>query len=152
MELTITDSSVRFPVLWLTPFHHFQTVCKVRGLIPAEIRPLVRYAKYLSSNDCLKPSASFTAYAYGLLDDDSISEPEFNPCDYIPELQEALNFAPNANASTFVDLVVLPDDAPLSSTLRGLWSPNVTFSGELLLEEFGVFSVSINALLFTEAV
>ena len=121
--------------------HIFQL--PVRDLIPSPLRPVVRYGDFLSKDGCFNPSPSFNEYALSLLKNDTLSPDEFDACDYIPQLQDVLNYTSNSTeaATLFVDLVVLPND--LRYRLQNLFGNGTDFSGEFLLDRFGELSVSV---------
>lgn len=116
--------------------------CSVQVLIPRNVRPVVRFGDFLSKDGCNKPSASFNEYAFSVLNNDTISQDEFNACDYIPQLQLALDYTSNSTeaASSFADLVILPND--LHNRLKSLWGNETDISGKFLLDNFGEISVS----------
>jgi hypothetical protein len=121
----------------------FQLKLQVRALIPSGIRSVVKHANFLSRDGCQKPSPSFNDYAFDLLNDQSLVQAEFNPCDHIPQLQVALNYATNVSEqiSSFADLVVLDPGSPLHSQLEALFGNRTNFTGDFLLDNFRELSV-----------
>lgn len=116
----------------------------VRVLIPSNIRSVTRHGKFHSRNGCSKPSPDFNDFAFNLLNNGTLSHDDFNACDYLPQLQLALNYTSNSteSVSSFADLVVLANDSPLLFRLKNLWGTETNFTGEFLLERFGAISVS----------
>ena len=114
-------------------------------MIPSTLRPVVRYGDFLSKDGCFNPSPSFNEYALSLLQNDTLSPDEFDACDYIPQLQDALNYTSNSTdaATRFVDLVVVPND--LLNRLE-IYGNGTDISGQFLLDRFGELSVSVPRL------
>ncbi len=125
------------------PFLTFYSAI-VRDLIPSNIRSVVRHGNFHSRYGCSKPSSQFNDFAFNLLNNGTLSRDDFNACDYIPQIQVALNYKPNSNevVTSFADLVVLAKDSPLYNRLDDLYGTETNFTGEFLLERFGTISVS----------
>lgn len=117
---------------------------QVRALIQSDIRPLVRHANFFAKEVCFKPSATFNTYAYNLLNNQSIVKADFNPCEYIPQIQMAMNYSTDGsdNITSFADLVSLSKASSLYNQLQALWGNQLGFSGEFLLDSFGDVTVS----------
>lgn len=114
----------------------------VASLVPSDIRSAINHANLLTSKNCSACllTASFIEAAYERINDkveDFISFEDFDPCDHIDKLQEALDFVPN-DANSYVDLIVIPEE--LNSTLLGYYGNTTRFDGQFLLENFGYLS------------
>lgn len=68
----------------------------------------------------------------------------FNPCEYIPQLQLALNYTSvgSDNVTSFANLVILLEGSSLYTQLQALWGNQTRFSGKFLLDNFGDVTVS----------
>jgi len=125
-------------------------VTEVRRLIPPEIRSVVRQAR--SSLGCASPSKSFANYAYNelstrnLINDAVVTRELFDPCQYIGEIQQVLNYtSTGSEVATFTDLVTLPNS--LVTSLEAYFGNKTEhFTGAFLLEHFSDLSVSRSGL------
>lgn len=117
----------------------------VQKLIPSDVRSVVRHGNFHSRYGCSKPSNSFNDYAFNLLNDGNLSHNDFNACDYVSQLQVALNYTSNHTeaVSSFDDLVVLANDHSLSPRLQSWWGTETNFTGEFLLQRLGALTVSL---------
>lgn len=117
---------------------------QVRALIQSDIRPVVRHVNFFAKDVCFKPSATFNTYAYNLLNNQSLVKADFNPCEYIPQIQMAMNYSSDGsdNITSFADLVSLSKNSSLYNQLQALWGNQSEFSGEFLLDSFGDITVS----------
>lgn len=116
---------------------------KVTTLIPQEVRAVARHASLLTRDGCSDPSTSFIDYAFDLIEGSvvpAINRADFNPCNHINDIQQALGYIPSANPSSFEDLVVLPDG--LRSKLEEFFGNETAFDSEFLLQQLGTLSVS----------
>ena len=109
---------------------------------------MVKHAAILTQGgDCSDPSENFIDFAYDLLEDSTefnVTREDFRPCEYISQIQVALNFTDIVGSdTTFADLVKVPPF--LETKLQDIFGADVEFSGEWLLEQFG--SPSVNRLL-----
>lgn len=124
-------------LILLSPFFHFT----VRNLIPPEVRSLVRHADNLLQYGCRKEfiSLHFTEYSYALLSL-GISIEDYDPCDYIGEIQQALGYTSSVDEdASFLDFVVLPEDLKMS--LEEIFgSSGVPIDGQFLLGELSNLS------------
>lgn len=122
----------------------------VTALIPPEIWPVIRQANSLTANGCANPSDNFATYSFNLLNTASLLPADvtdasnFRPCDYLPEIQEALGYTPSGSSSsatdvTFINLVVLPQ--PLLDKLGQYFGADVELNGGFLLNTFGTITL-----------
>ena len=108
------------------------------------------------ADGCTNPSDNFATYAFDLLDAtnllpvDVTQVSNFLPCDYLPEIQEALGYTPAGSSSslrrlntatdvTFLNLVVLPQS--LIDNLVQYFGADVELNGEFLLNSFGTITL-----------
>ena len=113
---------------------------KVNDLIPPEIRSVVRHASRIEQYGCSGTSDSFADYAFDLIGPAGSLRDDFNPCDFIGEIQMALfpsTSSLNENAS-FTDLIVLP--SALESSLLGIFGNQTVLDGTFLLDTLGNLS------------
>eukprot|EP00957_Ditylum_brightwellii_P140202 10682912-Ditylum_brightwellii.AAC.1 len=117
-----------------------ELVDEINKLIPREIQSVVRNPKLFSANgNCIRPSKAFSDYTYELLSDEIDVETldEYNPCNYLTEIQQGLRNTTEVVTSvvTVKDLVKLPSN--LESTLARIFGEDIQFDGEALLGLFG---------------
>lgn len=128
----------------------------VTTLIPPEIWSVIRQASSLMADGCTNPSDNFATYAFDLLNTTNLLPADFTqvsnflPCDYLPEIQEALGYTPAGSSSslrrlntatdvTFLNLVVLPQS--LIDNLVQYFGADVELNGEFLLNSFGTITL-----------
>ena len=122
-----------------------ELVDDVTNLIDPKFRSVVKNAEFLSKDGgCIAPSVKFTADIYEELSDEirsNVTLDNFNPCDYIGDIQAALNFTPILQpATSFTELVTVPPE--LEAKLINIFGDELEFTGEWLLNQFGSTSVS----------
>lgn len=92
---------------------------------------------------CTNPSANFVEFTYALMPSEvksNVTAEDFSPCDYIGQIQEALNYTNNAKSGvSFANLVTVP--VALQDKLQGIFGSGVQITGEWLLEQFSSPSV-----------
>lgn len=104
----------------------------------------MKHAALLTKDgDCIDPSVNFADFTYELLPNvitSTVTREDFSPCEYVQDIQEALNFTNSATSDvSFADLVTLSGD--LEEKLRDIFGSGVQFTGEWLLDQFGSPSV-----------
>jgi hypothetical protein len=110
---------------------------EVNALVPSEIRSVVRQASRLSTDGgCVEASTTFSTYAYDLLESEgllnvSTTLSTFRVCEYLPQLQKALNYSVTASSSvSYLDLVVIP--SALNTTLQSYFGEELDFGGSFV--------------------
>ena len=87
----------------------------------SDIRPVVKHASFFSKDGCSKPSATFIVYAYNFLNNQSIVKAVFNSCDFIPQLQVALNYT-SVGALININAGIIGNKLLLLKSATDFWS------------------------------
>jgi hypothetical protein len=108
----------------------------VQSLISPELRSVVKHASLLAKGGkCTNPSSSFTTYAFNELTaanllPSNVTLPNFTVCDYLSELQQALNFTSELNDDvSYTNFVIVPEN--LNNTLHQYFA-DITFDAEFV--------------------